>query len=53
MGADFEIGLSAFAGVMVAEVIIKPIAVRTGRWLVRQIDQRIGVIPDWLHNGSE
>ena len=53
MGSDLEIGLSAFVGVMVAEVIIKPIAVRLGQAIVRKVDSRVGWIPDWLHNQSE
>lgn len=54
MGSDLEIGLSAFVGVMVAEVIVKPIAVRCGRWAVRKTDGLLfDVLPDWLHDEHE
>lgn len=53
MGSDLEIGASAFVGVMVAEVIVKPVAVRVGQWLIRTIDKRVGWIPNWLHDENE
>lgn len=46
--SDIHTAIASFAGVMVAEVIIKPIAIRAGRWLLRTLDNRITVIPDWL-----
>lgn len=51
MHPDLEISLSAFLGVMVAEALVKPIALHLGRWLLRKLDRYVGVIPDWLHNG--
>ena len=38
----------SFLGVMIAEVVVKPIAIRTGRYLLRKLDDRITVVPDWL-----
>lgn len=47
--SDIRTALASFAGVMVAEVIVKPIAVRTGRYLVRKLDGLLANrIPDWL-----
>jgi ABC-type molybdate transport system permease subunit len=38
----------SFLGVMIAEVVVKPIAIRTGRFLLRRLDNKIEIIPDWL-----
>jgi putative Ca2+/H+ antiporter (TMEM165/GDT1 family) len=46
--SDFHTAVASFAGVMVAEVVVKPVAVRVGRWLLQSIDDRITIIPDWL-----
>jgi hypothetical protein len=43
----------SFLGVMVAEVVVKPIAVRLGLYLLKKLDDRILVIPDWLSNQDE
>jgi hypothetical protein len=45
---DVHTALYSFIGVMFAEVVVKPIAVRTGRYLLRKLDGQIKVIPDWL-----
>lgn len=45
---DIHTLLFSFLGVMIAEVVVKPIAIRTGRYLLRKLDDRIVVIPDWL-----
>jgi hypothetical protein len=50
--SDIHTAVASFAGVMVAEVIIKPVAIRAGRWILRTLDDRITVIPDWL-SGSK
>jgi hypothetical protein len=46
--SDFHTAAASFTGVMIAEVVVKPIAIRVGRWLIRSIDDRITIIPDWL-----
>jgi ABC-type sulfate transport system permease component len=46
--SDIHTFFFSFLGVMVAEVVVKPIAIRTGRYLLRKLDDRIVVIPDWL-----
>lgn len=45
---DLDTAIYSFLGVMVAEVVVKPIAIRTGRYLLSKLDDRITVIPDWL-----
>ena len=46
--SDIHTFFFSFLGVMVAEVVVKPIAIRVGRYLLRKLDDRIVVIPDWL-----
>lgn len=45
---DVHIAVSAFAGVMVAEAVVKPIAKRIGQMIIGAVDAKIGIIPDWL-----
>ena len=46
---DIHTAIASFIGVMVAEVVVKPIAIRTGRYLIRQADKSLNdVLPDWL-----
>jgi ABC-type molybdate transport system permease subunit len=45
---DLHALIFSFLGVMIAEVVVKPIAIRTGRFLLRRLDNKIEVIPDWL-----
>lgn len=46
--SDLQIAVDAFVGVMFAEVIVKPIAVRTGRAIVKRLDLWVDFIPDFL-----
>jgi len=46
---DLRIALDAFMALMVMEVVVKPIAVRVGRWLLSRVDHQIDVIPDFLY----
>lgn len=51
---DVHTALASFAGVMLAEVVVKPIATRVGRTLVRQLDGAVGdLLPNWLWDTSE
>lgn len=50
--SDIAIAVDAFVGVMVAEVVVKPIAVRLGRLLLKKADGILPAIPDWLHSGD-
>jgi hypothetical protein len=48
---DVHTVLSAFAGVMVAETVVKPVATRLGRFLLGWLDRVLGEqinFPDWL-----
>lgn len=45
---DLHALIFSFLGVMIAEVVVKPIAIRTGRFLLRRLDNKIEIIPDWL-----
>jgi hypothetical protein len=52
--SDFHTALASFAGVMLAEVVVKPIAIRVGRLMVRRLDGAVGgLLPDWLWDTSE
>jgi hypothetical protein len=47
--SDIHTAISSFAGVMFAEVVVKPIAIRIGRYLIRRLDELSGDrIPNWL-----
>lgn len=51
---DFHTALDAFLGVMAAEVVVKPVAVRLGRWSLVKLDEMAGGLidlPDWLKTG--
>ena len=47
---DLHILVSSFIGVMIAETVVKPIAIRVGRRLIGKADSALGWIPDWLSN---
>lgn len=46
---DLRVALDTFMALMVMEVVVKPIAVRVGRWFLSRVDKRIDVIPDFLY----
>jgi hypothetical protein len=46
--SDLDVAISAFVGVMIAEALVKPVAARLGRIIIRAVDSKIGIIPDWL-----
>jgi hypothetical protein len=51
---DFHTALDALLGVMVAEVVVKPVATRLGRWILAELDELAGDaidLPDWLKTG--
>lgn len=47
---DLEIAISSFLGVMFAEVVVKPVAIRLGKYLIRSVDGKVKFLPDWLYN---
>lgn len=46
--SDLHTLIFAFFGVMLAEVVVKPIAIRIGRYALKKLDDRVLIIPDWL-----
>ena len=46
--ADSAVG--TFIALMFMEALVKPIATRTGKWLLHKLDHKIEIIPDWLSN---
>jgi hypothetical protein len=49
MPFDLRVMLDVFLSMMFAEVIAKPVAIRTGRWILRRTDYHLPWIPDWLY----
>ena len=47
--------LGTFLALMFMEALVKPIATKTGKWLLHKLDHRVGWVPDWLseHDPSE
>jgi hypothetical protein len=46
---DVRIIADLMIGMMITEVLLKPIAIKYGRKFLGWVDQLIQVIPDWLH----
>jgi uncharacterized protein involved in cysteine biosynthesis len=46
---DVRIIVDLMIGMMITEVLLKPVAIRYGRQFLGWVDQLIQVIPDWLH----
>lgn len=49
---DVRFAIDAFVAIMVSEVVVKPIAIRVGRYILSQADTRWQWIPNWLHTPS-
>jgi len=47
--------VGTFLALMVMEALVKPIATKTGKWLLHKLDHKLPWIPDWLsgHDPSE
>jgi len=47
--------IGTFVALMVTEALVKPLATRTGKWLLHKLDHVIPAIPNWLsgHDPSE
>lgn len=48
--SDLRNILDTLAALALVEVLVKPITIRIGRALLRQVDGRIQWIPNWLYN---
>ena len=44
--------LGAFIAIAFTEALVKPIALRTGRWILLKLDNKVKFIPDWLTGGK-
>lgn len=51
--SDLQNILDTLAALALVEVLVKPITIRLGRALLRQIDGRIHWIPDWLYRQGQ
>ena len=53
IAVDSAVG--TFVALMLSEALVKPIATRTGKWLLHKLDHIFPAIPDWLsdHGPSE
>ena len=47
--------IGTFIALMFMEALVKPIATRTGQWLIHKLDHVFPAIPNWLsgHDPSE
>lgn len=50
---DLRFTVDAFIAIMISEVVVKPIAIRVGRYLLAKADTRWQWIPNWLHTPSD
>lgn len=50
---DLHVTIDAFIGMVIAEAIAKPIAIRVGRFILSRLDNKIKIIPDWIYNPGE
>lgn len=46
----FDAACGAFVAITIAEVIVKPVAIRVGKLLLRKADEKLEVIPDFLYD---
>ena len=48
--AMFNAFIGYLVGMALVEVIIKPIIVKFSKKALSRLDDRVGVVPDWLHS---
>lgn len=46
---DVRVILDTVATLALIEVLVKPVVVYCGRWLLQKVDGKIRWIPDWLY----
>lgn len=46
---DLRIAVDALVVLVVTESVLKPVAIYMGKGILRWLDRRYGIIPDWLH----
>jgi len=47
---DLRVILDTLATLALIEVLVKPVVVYCGRWLLRKADIKVRWIPDWLYD---
>jgi hypothetical protein len=45
--------VGTFVALMFMEALVKPIATRTGKWIIHKLDHVFPSIPDWLSDHTE
>ena len=49
----FDSMIGFLVGMTLIEVVIKPTLVRFGKKALSSLDDRVDVVPDWLHSDEE
>ena len=49
----FDSLVGFLVGMTLMEVVIKPSLVRFGKTFLKKVDDRVDVVPDWLHSDEE
>jgi hypothetical protein len=44
--------IGAFIAIAFTETLIKPIALRVGRWFLLKLNNKVKFIPDWITGGK-
>ncbi len=50
LNAMFDAFVGYLVGMALVEVIVKPTIVRFSKKFLKQVDDRVEVLPDWLHS---
>jgi hypothetical protein len=45
--------IGTFLALALTESLVKPVAQRTGRYILRKLDTQLKFIPNWLHSDAE
>ena len=49
----FDSLVGFLVGMTLMEVVVKPSLIRFGKTFLNQVDDRVGVVPDWLYQEQE
>ena len=53
LNAMFDAFVGYLVGMALVEVIVKPTIVRLSKKALSSLDDRVDVVPDWLHSDGE
>lgn len=53
LNAMFDAFVGYLAGMALVEVIVKPTIVRLSKKALSSLDDRVDVVPDWLHSDGD